>query len=538
MVNSPFASIARQGTFFTATCGYVVACMLLGGGTRSGLLPDVILQLLAVPLLVAGLWRYSSLPRRERPRSALVLPFLFAALPACQLAPLPPDIWTSLPGRELQAASFSISGAELPWAAVSVSPESTWLGLVALLPPATVFLATALLSFQQRRWLSLAMIAVGLVSLFLGMAQVAQGPHSPLRFMGQSTGSEAVGFFANRNHYAAMLYVLTLFAGVWAIDAAMRASYTPRQGRLNTSTVLPPVIGFAVLVAFLAAQMMARSRAGVILSIVALGGVFLLAVSDRRAQSGLSLAKLLLGGTAVAAVFLLQFALYRVADRFSADPLADARVAFAGNTYRAAMAFMPLGAGVGTFVPVYASFEQVQDTIANTYANRAHDDFLEFWLEGGAPAAAILAIAVLWFAWRSLRVWRLSNLSQHSIDLALARAGTMGVALVLAHSVVDYPGRTAAIQAIVAFLCGLLLPAPASIERHAEVSDEQPLVRLRHRARSQRTEVAVRDSAWTPPPVPADGVRREWMAQQNWPESWRRPARPRRPENGGGDDPA
>lgn len=382
------------------------------------------------------------------------------------------------------------------------------------------------------------MLGVGLVSVFLGLAQVAQGPYSPLRFMGHTNGSEAVGFFANRNHYAAMLYVLTLFAGVWALDAAMKASYAPQVSRFNTAMILPPLMGFTVLVAFLAAQMIARSRAGLLLSIVALAGVFVLALSDRRARSGLSLAKWLLAGTTIAAAFLLQFALYRVVDRFSVDPLEDARVAFAGNTIQAATAFMPLGSGVGTFVPVYAAFEKVEDTIANTYANRAHNDLLEFWLEAGLPGLVVLVLGMTWFAWRSLRVWRLSGLGPHSIDLALARAAPICVALVLVHSIVDYPARTSAMQAILAFVCGLLLPSPAiERERRAGASYAVSLDR-------SRANAVVPAPAWVSPLEGAGADAREsagkseWMAQHKWPESWRAPPRPRRSDKDGGEQSA
>src|SRR5688572_10115469 len=206
--------------------------MVLGGRAKPGVPTDVILQLLAIPLLIAGLHRYFSLASGERPRSSLILPVLFAAVPALQLVPLPPELLSSLPGRELQVASFSIGQAELPWAPISISPAATWLSLVSLLPMAAMFHATALLSHQQRRWLTLAMLGVGLASVFLGLGQVAQGPYSPLRFMGQDGGGEAVGFFANRNHYAALLYMLTLIAGVWALDATLKASVAPQVTRL------------------------------------------------------------------------------------------------------------------------------------------------------------------------------------------------------------------------------------------------------------------------------------------------------------------
>ena len=84
--------------------------------------------------------------------------------------------------------------------------------------------------------------------------------------------------------------------------------------------------------------------------------------------------------------FAIQYALYRILHRFPEDPLQDARIGFARNTITAALAFMPLGSGMGTFVPVYATFETAKDALLDTFANRAHNDILELWLEAGAMA--------------------------------------------------------------------------------------------------------------------------------------------------------
>ena len=77
----------------------------------------------------------------------------------------------------------------------------------------------------------------------------------------------------------------------------------------------------------------------------------------------------------------LQFSLYRILDRFGDDPMADARIPFARNTIAAAKAYMPWGSGLGSFVPVYAMTEPPRDVLANTFANHAHNDILELWLE-------------------------------------------------------------------------------------------------------------------------------------------------------------
>ena len=51
---------------------------------------------------------------------------------------------------------------------------------------------------RERRLLSLVLLSVGIASVFLGLAQIAQGPSSSLRPFDYTNDTEAVGFFANR----------------------------------------------------------------------------------------------------------------------------------------------------------------------------------------------------------------------------------------------------------------------------------------------------------------------------------------------------
>ena len=114
------------------------------------------------------------------------------------------------------------------------------------------------------------------------------------------TASEAVGFFANRNHFAALLYALTLLAAVWVVETA--ATLNAERGRPDTAWMLAVAASLAVLVIFLAGQAMARSRAGLLLTIVALFGAIALAVTDRRNASGVTPAKLMTGAITLAAI--------------------------------------------------------------------------------------------------------------------------------------------------------------------------------------------------------------------------------------------
>jgi O-antigen ligase len=187
------------------------------------------------------------------------------------------------------------------------------------------------------------------------------------------------------------------------------------------------------------------------------------------------------------------------------DPLADTRVALSGTTFAAAKAFMPLGSGMGTFVPVYAMFEKPETALINAFANRAHNDVLELLLEAGAPAALLGALFLWWFAARSVRIWRASPGQTATIDRLLARAASVIVVLTVAHSFVDYPLRTSAVMAVVALAFGLMSHPPSNADaREEEQGSSHPPVEA------------------APTRQPPARVSEPWGQDMNWPEEWRR----------------
>jgi O-antigen ligase len=484
-----------------------VSCLLLGGGTRAGFLSDAVIQLAAIPLLLMALQRLASLPSRRHVRWALAFTLAIVLVPLLQLIPLPPSTWTALPNREPVAETFQLMALDLPWVPTSVSPRATWLSALSLLPPIAIFLGTLLLDHRERRALSLILVALGVIGVFLGLVQVADGPASSLRFFDITNTSEAVGFFANRNHFAAALYAATMFAAAWAVEAA--APPAQRRAQFETRWMVPLVASFTVLVILVAAQAIARSRAGLGLTIAALLGGIAIAFRDRRNAAGVTPTRLLLAATALAVVFATQFTLYRLLERFI-DPLKDSRVTVARVTFETAQLYMPFGSGMGTFVPAYAMQQRPEDAHIDTYVNRAHNDFIELWLETGVIGLGLLIVFLAWLGRRSWQLWR-SNAPGREIDLSIARAATVAIALILLHCFVDYPLRTGGIMAMLAFACGLLIvPYPTG-------ADDQKIDRGRREAAMARPSSA-RHPSGAPISQHPSG---QWGGDIEWPEEWR-----------------
>ncbi|MCK5089867.1 MAG: O-antigen ligase family protein, partial [Hyphomicrobiaceae bacterium] len=187
------ASVAAERVFFGLCALAMVSALVLGGGTHAGFLSDTLLQLIAVGLLMASLWRLSDLASDKRPWGIIAFCLAIVFVPLVQLIPLPPAIWTALPNSEPVSDVFTLLGRERPWRPISVSPNATLLSAVSLIVPLAIFLGTLLLDFRQRRLLSLIVICVGVVSGFMGLTQVVAGPNSWLRFFAYTNLTEAVG---------------------------------------------------------------------------------------------------------------------------------------------------------------------------------------------------------------------------------------------------------------------------------------------------------------------------------------------------------
>ena len=241
------------------------------------------------------------------------------------------------------------------------------------------------------------------------------------------------------------------------MDATITLGLRPKRRTIETTAVLIFAACLTAFVALLVAQLMARSRAGLGLSLLALFGALALGARDRRALStDARTAKIVMASIAVTIVLALQFALFRILERFAADPLADARIPFARNTVAAAKEFMPFGSGLGTFIPVYQMFEKPSDVFP-AYANHAHNDVLEVWLETGVVGLILMGVFFFWVLRRGYWAWR-AHPDIANLDIALMRAASIVLLLLAAHSLVDYPLRTSAMMAVAAFACALLIP--------------------------------------------------------------------------------
>ena len=394
--------------------------------------------MLALNLLGIALIALSALfPLRGRSNFAIApLAFISAGLLIVmfQLIPLPPDIWAALPGRQSIVAGFGALGSTRPALPISEAPYLTVTTLFAAIPALAAFLAVTSLR-PGPRWIAAAVVAGAVISTLLGALQVASGPGSWV-YLYRITNTGAVGFFANHNHMATLLLV--------AIPMSAVLAGSTRSGR---NSIGKYGLAAALLLLLLGGIALNGSLAAIALSIpVLLASASLLPVNVRWRRFTLPLAILALCG---GVVLIAENPIGTAGTDAGALTSIESRTHIWKTTSYAIENSFPVGTGLGTFEQVYRQYED-PGQVTPAYVNHAHNDYLELALELGLPGLLLIAGFLVWWAVTTGKIWtsQLSTLP--------ARAATVATAAILAHSIVDFPLRTAAISAIFGACLGMM----------------------------------------------------------------------------------
>lgn len=427
---------------------YVLLCLLLGGSAQ-GIWSNAALQLLAIAIIAWSLLTKSRRPLTVAAKGLFVLLGLTLLLLVGQLIPVPPGIWSSLPGRQFVAEGFALLGQPAPWLPLSLTPYATIATALTLLPPIAVLSAMLLAGAYRPSWLALA-ILVGTVSgVLVGALQVgsADPPTSPWYFYERTNHGFATGFFANSNHMASLLVINVplLFALVY--DLRDRA----KNAKAKSPIVLLAIAGVLVLIVGIALNGS--------LAVLLLGPPVVLISASMLLPGRIKLRWPLAMLALVGAVAMLIVYVTPLHDRLAAGNTTsmEERRTMWSNTVPAIGDFLPLGSGVASFTEIYQRYEDPL-SVTRTYTSHAHNDYLEIALETGVPGILILLSFLLWWGGRTQSIWR------SDLDDRYAQAATIATAALLLHSIVDYPLRTAALSSTMA-ACLAMMARPNPRER-------------------------------------------------------------------------
>lgn len=434
-----------------------VATMVAGGGGTPAPISEMIAQLIALAgaagfLLVRASGGDANQPLLTRDRPMFALLAMWVALPLVQLVPLPPALWQALPARAALIEALQSVDAASGWWPVSLTPYRTIAAFLALVPMVVVILIAVALPLRQRPVLLLALVAVAAVSALLGIIQVSSG--GPWIYP-RRQGEFAVGFIANRNAHADFLLIALL---------ALTTLSQIHANRLRAP--LARVLVGALAIYFVLSVVLTGSRTGMLLlSVPFLHAVWLFRGSLLGGRSWRVLLALpLAGALAVVGLGAMDGGnLERSFDRFGQTSDGRLNDLWPDVIYAARQSW-PVGTGMGSFVPVFESFEQLE-VVDDTHPNRAHNDYLEIIMEAGIFGISLTLATLGAFAWRC------RTIMVRETGLPRVLAGfALGAGLIIAtHSLVDYPLRSITLSVAAAVAVAMLFrPRPAAAAPTAE----------------------------------------------------------------------
>lgn len=403
----------------------LVLALLLGAGSTFGTRLDGWLSGAGCFALIVLLGGHAS-GRRPVSRSAwtpLALLALLVGYAGLQSLALPDSV---LAGPHLQArGALDLAGLGDVAVRWSLDPDATLRFVLAFAMPAAIFVATAGAERRERRLALGALVVLAVGAVAWAVAQRAGGPVW-LTPYGEAA-NEHGAFFANANHFG-------LFLALSFIALALIAGSKPIM------------VLFALLVAI--GVVASGSRAAIVLWVASVIGTGLVAMLEQEQEGQPPRRRRAL------AAFLF-VATLSAAALFMAVPGVDSeqRLAFWPPSLAIGIDALPFGTGMGSFESVYR-VAQPLSSVGHSYVNEAHNEPLQWLVEGGIAGLALLCLFILWLG-RRLRPGSAVGLDRRERLLV-----AVALCLCLGHSLVDYPLRTIAGGSLFAFFCGLLC-APA-----------------------------------------------------------------------------
>tara|TARA_R110000751_G_scaffold2018_18_gene10327 strand:- start:116359 stop:117840 length:1482 start_codon:yes stop_codon:yes gene_type:complete len=443
---------------------FILLVGLTGGGSRPDILSLLLLRPLAALFLIYIVWRISADELK-----AVRFPLLFIGslmvIALLQLVPLPPVIWSSLPGREGVAQLDELFGMQDVWRPLSLEPSRTWNAFFSMFVPLVAVGFVGLLWNRERRWILPPILAMGVLSMVVGYLQ-ALGADS-LYFYRVTHGHHPVGLFANKNHQAVLLnwLLLTVCYMITRIDLRDRRASLRLASGLALVFLIYPLL------------FVTGSRAGLLLCApvsVVCAVMLWQAPALNRAWQGSSrrvrLAITGLGGSVLAALAMV-FGYLAITERqtaltrlFESDPADELRWIYLPKIFEMMRDHWLEGIGFGAFESVFYGYENVEN-LSTSYLNQAHFEPLQYVIETGLAGLLLLVAALAWVVRRLLRLWRAGEGKPRI--LAVYLCGALGVWLIA--GLVDYPTRTPLGQLVFAILTGFLAVSSIDLERHRKI---------------------------------------------------------------------
>lgn len=437
---------------------FVVLAALFGGGGVAYGLSNLIIQLAALALLAL---HYPAVRHfvAKAPRTLIALLLATLLLPLLQLAPLPPSIWTAMPGREMVLEALVAAGGE-GWFATTVNSARTFVAFLGLLAPFTVIVLGWRSPDNTVGRMTLTFIALGVANVLLGAVQLLGPGHLGVLYVENDMAGVMFGLFANRNS-----------TGIF-LDCCLILLATLPPTRLASTTGLAKMIAAVLLVL---GVILTQSRTSFVLLLVPLGFAVIRQISarfERRGNGSTAPAPRLALGSLIALVTLGAILvpltggsrIDSVLARF--EQKQEQRPMIWEDAHYSVSRYWPVGAGMATFDEVFQADESLE-YVSQRRAGRAHNDYIEIAIEAGAFGLALVAA---WALWAFVSAWQAIAAPQRWPALGgFAILLTIGL-----QSVLDYPLRNQTMLCLAGLAVLLLAPVAGRGTRRTDDAENVP----------------------------------------------------------------
>ena len=454
---------------FWGFAAFALFVAFLGGASRYDVESLPFLRAVSVLVLAFAVWKMPA-ERLRAVKWPLILLAALAITMLLQLIKLPPSIWQEFAGRSIVYRIGEAAGMDDVWRPITFSPASTWNSLAALSVPAAALVLLAWMRRSERRDALWVFIGIGALSALFGIMQIAMPGSTGLYLYDITNNGEAVGLFANRNHNAIVCGVALLAAIDRLQEDWSRFDLSMRIGGGAIAALL--VIGILVN----------ASRAGLLVLVLvfvltSIRQLFMLlrGGGNRAYRAALAILPIIGSGLLAVALFVQDSlpAIDRLREQnpLGEDPLGEQRTQLLPYFWEMLRDHMPWGAGFGAFEQAYRTIEPAE-MLGPRYLNQAHNDWIQFFIEGGAAAAVIFvlfAVLLARAAWRAFGSGELSGQARRQTQLALLLLGLFSVG-----SLVDYPLRTPSGMVFAIYCLAIALRPIAAEADSLQVAHSQP----------------------------------------------------------------
>lgn len=457
-------TVIRTGLKIAAPSAFLIGLVLFGGSSQPAQTSHLFLQAAAAILALVAL-----LPASQRHWSGSMKTYLVLCLglmmwTGLQLVPLPPSVWSGLPGRTLVQQGWALLGIQgLSPFPISFAPDQTRAALMGFGPPVALFLL-----FTAAGWrrgvepLAWVIPVLGASSATLGLLQVLGVLNGDLYVHEITNRGLPTGMFANVNHQATFCLMSLPFTA--ALGGRLRQDWIGDDRQVGLAVLIS-----GLFILNLTGILAAGSVAGYMLLLPVLVLSVFLVRGTRPGGEGKG--KLVYAAIALSVVgSAAMIAASPILEGLGVTSWGDEGDLSRQGIWRIGGAILAdhatLGTGLGTFTEMFRVYESA-DELTTSFVNQAHNEYLQIVIEWGLPGVLIVAAALMVFARQFIRTWQ----RRQDQGYRIRRAASISLLAVILHSMVDYPLRTPAISGL-AIACLIILILPRHSEPKAASSQQ------------------------------------------------------------------